>query len=429
MNFTEELGDALCGSRQSKRSACCGMGLDVSGSLVSPVEGDVGADAVNARLVARGAGGFTLLSSRPAKQEIEITADVLSPGNTTLARLVGDRKALFIVTPNVDRLYGGALRHYIESVLEGPGSQVVVLDADEATKNMQAVEFIVSRAREFGLGRDEPLVALGGGVCSDIVGVSGALYRRGVPSIKVPTTLVGLIDAGIGTKNAVNHHQSKSAIGTFSSPEASLLDPTFLRTLPERHLRSGLAEMLKMAVICDRELFALLEDHGRELVRSKFQAPAGVAMDAIRRSVSEMLRELSSNLYERSRRRVVDFGHTFSPYVEMASGYRVIHGEAVAIDIAISSEIAATLGLLRSDERDAILDVLADLGLPHHWLGTNVSDMFDSLTSIRQHRGGHLHLVVPSGVGSCAFLEDDVVSLRLVDECVRRLSSRRQAMA
>jgi 2-epi-5-epi-valiolone synthase len=341
-----------------------------------------------------------------------------------LAELIGPRKALFVITPSVDRLYGRALRAYISSVLERSDSEVFVLNVTEATKNLGSVDVLAAQASGMGLRRDGPMVAVGGGVCSDVTGLCASLYRRGVPNIKVPTTLVGLIDAGIGTKNSVNHNGHKSLLGTFSAPEASLLDASFLATLPDRHLRTGLAEMFKMAVIDDRGLFEPLELHGEELVRSKFQAPQSVAAEVVKRSVSGMLHELSLNLYEQSRQRKVDFGHTFSPYVETASKHLVLHGEAVAIDIAISAEIATSLGLLVADDLEILLRALTNLGLPSYWAGIVASDMYASLESIRLHRNGSLHLVVPSGIGSCVFLEDEDMSAALLDACLRRLALR-----
>jgi 2-epi-5-epi-valiolone synthase len=397
-------------------------GTAENGRPPSTAHGDPGDG--NATLIANDDERFALCSTRAATQEIVLSSGVLAPDNTTLAEAIGARRALFVLTPTVDQLYGDALRRYIGSVLERSDSEVFVLQVNETTKSLSAVDVLAAHASGMGLDREGPLVAVGGGVCLDVVGVSAALYRRGVPNIKIPTTLVGLIDAGIGTKNAVNHGGHKSLLGTFSAPEASLLDPTFLTTLPERHLRSGVAEMLKMAIMCDRTLFALLEAHKGELLRSSFQAPREEGTEAIRRSVTEMLRELSLNLYEQSRRRIVDFGHTFSPYVETASNHQVLHGEAVAIDIAISSEIAWSLGILETEDLEAILGALASFELPHHWAGIDPAAMYESLRSIRQHRGGELHLVVPSEIGRAVFLEDQDISLSLLESCVARLAAR-----
>lgn len=386
--------------------------------------GDLDRRGDSAALVADGDAQLMLQSNRAAVQQIVMSSGVLAPDNPTLADLVGARRALFVTTPSVDRLYGRALRAYISSVLERSDSEVFVLKVTEATKNLGSLDVLAAQASGMGLGRDDPMVAVGGGVCSDVTGLCASLYRRGVPYIKVPTTLVGLVDAGIGTKHSVNHNGHKSLLGTFSAPEASLLDASFLATLPDRHLRTGLAEIFKMAVIDDRGLFELLEAHGEELVQSKLQAPQSVAAEVVKRSVSGMLYELSLNLYEQSRQRKVDFGHTFSPYVETTSKHRVLHGEAVAIDIAISAEIAASLGLLDADDLEVLLRALTNLGLPSYWAGIVASDMYASLESIRLHRSGSLHLVVPSGIGSCVFLEDEHMSAALLDACLRRLALR-----
>ncbi|MGK8504499.1 sedoheptulose 7-phosphate cyclase [Nocardia asiatica] len=382
-------------------------------------------DTGEATLISIPDDAMQLSASRTAHQEVVISQKILSPGNRTLSDLVGSRRSLFVVTPTVDRLYGKALRDYIASGHMHTDSEVFVLKVDESSKNLDAVSAVCIKANDFGLERTAPIVAIGGGVCLDISGLAAALYRRGVPNIKVPTTLIGLIDAGIGTKNAVNHHGHKSLLGTFSPPVASILDSNFLRTLPARHLRNGFAEMLKMSVVAEHELFDLLYAQGPGLLRSNFQDDYVVASEAIRRSVFSMLRELSANLYERGEyRRKVDFGHTFSPYIETASKHAVLHGEAVAIDIALSTQISCKLGILTVEERDAVLTTIDRTGLPLHWSGIDVEDMYSSLKSIRLHRDGNLHLVVPDKIGSCVFLEDGDIDASLLNACVDELASK-----
>lgn len=362
-------------------------------------------------------------SDRAKTQEIVIGTDVLAPENGILAELVDNRRALFVVTSSVYRLYGSALRRSVASRFAD--SQIVVLDRCENDKTLDAVAEVCDHASRFGLEREAPIVAIGGGVCLDICGLSAAIYRRGVPNIKVPTTLVGLVDAGVGTKNAVNHNRHKSLLGTFHPPEASLLDIRFLATLPDRHIRNGVAEMLKVAIIADRPLFDLLRGHGYRLVREKFQGMDELAAEAIRRSLVETLSELSLNLYEENTpQRKLDFGHTFSPYVETASDHTILHGEAVAIDIAISIELAWGLGILSTDDREALLVTMSALGLPIYWEGIDVAHMHASLRSIQEHRNGNLHLAVPSTIGDGVFLGSPDVDVRLLEECVARLAAR-----
>ena len=119
--------------------------------------------------------------------------------------------------------------------------------------------------------RKEPIIAIGGGVCLDVAGLAANLYRRNTPLIKIPTTVMAAVDASIGIKTAVNFHGRKNKMGTYCAPLAVFIDKTFLKTLGDRHLSNGSAEILKMACIKDRELFELLEKHSAELIQTKFQ--------------------------------------------------------------------------------------------------------------------------------------------------------------
>jgi 3-dehydroquinate synthetase len=324
-----------------------------------------------------------------------------------------------VMSPSVHRLYGQRIRAYFAA----PGrTQFMVLDRAEPSKSLGGVIEVCERATAAGLLRTSPIVAIGGGVCSDICGLAASLHRRGIPHINVPTTLIGLVDAGIGTKNAVNHEGRKSALGSFHPPEHSLLDPGFLTTLPRRHLVNGMAEIAKLAIVRDPCLFTLLRREGTAVVGSGFRRSAA-AEAIILRAVAGMLAELAMNLYEvGDLRRSVDFGHTFSPYIEVASGHDVLHGEAVAMDIALSAQIAHELGLLDGDDLDQIIGLLRDLGLTATWDGLSVDDLWASLASIVQHRNDELHLVVPTGIGRCMFLRQEAINPRLLVRCLQRLA-------
>src|SRR5262249_17735464 len=156
---------------------------------------------------------------------------------------IGDRTALLVTTPSVERLYGSAMR----SVLKGTRKvATLVLPAREETKSLELVKTVCHQALCNGLNRRGGLIAFGGGVCLGAGTLSASLIRRGVGHIRVPTTLIGQIDAGIGLKGAVNFAGKKSFVGCFHPPERVLVDPAFLRSLPQRFLSSGIAEAVKM---------------------------------------------------------------------------------------------------------------------------------------------------------------------------------------
>ena len=334
---------------------------------------------------------------RMARGEDETAAAVLA--------LIEGRRALIVSTPTVRSLYEPLLSH-IATCHPRPVTDTTLVCC-ERDKTLESVELVCRIAHDAGLGRGDVLVAIGGGVCTDIVTMAASMLRRGIGHVRVPTTLVGQIDAGLGLKGAVNFGGTKSFLGTFWPPIGVVIDPSVLRTLPPRLLCQGLAEIVKIAVVRDSELFALVAEHHALLVSSGFQRPSAVAQRILRLAARGMLAELDANPYEDcSFERLVDFGHTVSPVLEAAAGFALTHGEAVAVDIALSATLAEQLGLLCEADRDAIVSTLRALRLP----------VFSSLltaqlcaTAMRQaasHRGGQVNLVLPTSIGQAVFIAD-----------------------
>jgi len=319
-----------------------------------------------------------------------------------LAAAVGDRKALLVTTPTVYRRHGAAIR----AALRGTNTvATLVLNAREETKCVAQVEAICAEALSHGINRRGLLISFGGGVCSDLVTLAASLIRRGIGHIRVPTTLIGQIDAGIGLKGAVNFAGKKSFLGCFHPPEQVLIDPAFLRSLPHRFLVAGLAEVIKMGIVRDERLFELVESRGLPLVRSGFDAPAGEGRELLQRSIWAMLDELRGNPYEdEGYERLVDFGHTFSPALEAALGFEIQHGEAVAVDMALSSAIAKTLGWIDAGVWQRIVNTLRTVSLPLSSGRLDLQLCRNALVEACRHRGGSINLVIPAGIGRATFL-------------------------
>jgi len=285
-------------------------------------------------------------------------------------------------------------------------AEFLVLTADEEAKVADTVFTVLNKIIDLKLQRrSEPIIAIGGGVLLDIVGLAASLYRRGIPYIRVPTTLVGLIDAGIGIKTGVNYDTHKNRIGTYYSPKSVLLDATFLSTLDERHLRNGMAEILKMALIKDADLFLLLEESAHQIVEDKLQSHVH-SQEIIRHAIQSMLEELEKNLWEKDLERLVDFGHTFSPTIEMKALPDLLHGEAVAIDMAICIMIAYDRSLLTEEEAKRIFDIYKALGLPMYHSTCEVSVLCDALEDATSHRDGLQRVPLPKGIGEGIFVHD-----------------------
>ncbi|GAB3444608.1 3-dehydroquinate synthase [Streptomonospora sediminis] len=325
----------------------------------------------------------------------------------------------------VDVIYGEKMQGFFSA--HGIEATIVPLRAGETAKQWDAVSLVVDAMNEFGIDRRrEPVLAVGGGVLTDVVGFAASMYRRGTPYIRIPTTLVGLVDAGIGVKTGVNYAHGKNRLGTYAPAIATFLDPSFLRTLDLRQISNGLAEVLKMALIRSEELFTLLELWGAAVRADRFQGTTdelgSVAGTIVAESIHLMLEELQPNLWEATLERCVDYGHTFSPTIEMHALPELLHGEAVAIDMAITTALATLRGDVSKDDADRIYSVMRNLDLPM-WndVLTEPSLLENALRDTVHHRDGKQRLPLPLGIGRHRFV-NDVTATELRD-AIRLLQS------
>jgi len=364
--------------------------------------------------------------------DIMVQPRLLDPANPALARAVmpgaGPARRLIVIDTMVASLYGEQLTAYLAS--QDVEFHLCVIDAHESVKVMDTVFEVVDAMDAFGVPRRHaPVLAVGGGVLTDIVGLATSLYRRATPYVRIPTTLIGMIDAGIGVKTGVNFREHKNRLGAYHPSSLTLIDPGFLTTLDARHLRNGLAEILKIALIKDAELFDLLEGHGASLVEQRMQpgedAADSAALTVLHRAVQGMLEELQPNLWEDQLRRLVDFGHSFSPAVEMAAMPELLHGEAVCVDMALSSVLAHHRGLLTAAELDRVLNVMRALHLPVLHLVCTPELLRGALADTVKHRDGRQHLPLPRGIGNAVFVDD--VTQREAEAALFTLREREQA--
>lgn len=265
--------------------------------------------------------------------------------------------------------------------LENGGFSVrtAVLPAGENTKS---VEYYVNLLEQFApLTRSDTVLALGGGVVSDLAGFAAATYLRGIRSVNVPTTLLAMVDASVGGKTGIDLPTGKNLVGAFHQPSLVVCDPTVLTTLPARELRSGWAEVIKTAVLFDPSLFCRL------------QADEVTAGEAVALCLQYKSAILTRDAYDRGERQLLNLGHTLGHAVEVCSGYRVLHGEAVAIGLA---------GMARafSDDGGAITALLERYGLPTR---TELPPhlLAQAARSDKKRRGDTVTLVIPERIGGC----------------------------
>ena len=313
-------------------------------------------------------------------------------------------RCMVVIDSNVYEFHGERIRRFFSR--HDVDTHYLCLEASESNKDMELVLRVI---RDFDTHRiarrSDPVVAIGGGVLLDVVGFAASIYRRGIPYLRVPTTLLSFVDAGVGAKTGINLWKNKSRLGTYHPPVASYIDCSFLQTLDRRQLRNGIAEILKIALIKDRPLFDLLNQSGPALIERKFQL-AGVAQRVVERSIQGMLEELQPNLWEHDLNRLVDFGHTFSPMIEMRALPDLLHGECVAIDITLSTLISAKRGLLAAPDKDMVLSLLERLDLLLWHKACEPSVLTQGLSNTTLHRDGRQRCPLLVDIGAAVFVND-----------------------
>jgi 3-dehydroquinate synthetase len=335
---------------------------------------------------------------------VHVSQPVFSLQEDALAELVGYRPVLIAIDQTVNAIYGEQLDLYSRKRLNCAGK--IVISGFERHKTWRQVDCICREAARLSFPRDGILISVGGGVALDVAGFAASVYRRGVRYLRVPTSLIGLVDAGLGIKQGVNFIKKKNLLGAFYPPIATVNDPSFLTTMSPRDISCGIAEIIKIALVRDCCLFELLEEHGKELLESRFARPPQAARRLLRTAQISMLEELQPNLYETNLLRLVDFGHTFSPLIETQSGYEVVHGYAVALDMLLSTAIAVNRGLCADELFYRMTRLYEQVVLPVDGIPLSVEQLSFALESARLHRGGDLNLVVPVRAGQAVFLQD-----------------------
>ncbi len=333
-------------------------------------------------------------------------------------------RCLMVVDEAVDELYGEQIDDYFHH--HEIALTKLPVSIAETEKSLETVDQIVDAFGEFGLLRKEPVLVVGGGLTTDVTGFACSAYRRGTNYIRVPTTLIGLIDASVAIKVAVNHRHLKNRLGAYHASQTVILDFSFLTTLPTAQVRNGMAELVKIGVVGNRRVFDLLDEHGEELLRTRFGYRDGstrlrqISHELTHEAIRAMLDLEVPNLHELDLDRVIAYGHTWSPTLELAPERPMLHGHAVNVDMALSATLAEQRGYITVADRDRILGLMSRLGLALDSPYLTAELLRAASESITQTRDGLLRAPVPHPIGSCWFVNDATH-----DELARTLSAHR----
>lgn len=346
--------------------------------------------------------------------KVAFTHDVFSADNDCLQEVIdpqGSTRCLVFIDSTVASRNPSLEKriHTWFASREGVGLQLSAvpqhISGGEAAKDgLGLVERLARTMVENGICRHSYVLVIGGGAVLDAVGLAAALVHRGIRLIRLPTTVLAQNDAGLGVKNGVNAFGHKNLLGTFAPPTAIVNDSAFLETLDDRSWRAGIAEAVKVAIIKDAEFLAWLCAHAQDLATRD-----SLAMDHLIRRCAELHLEhitTSGDPFERGSSRPLDFGHWSAHHMELLSEHRLVHGEAVAIGIALDCHYAEKLGRISRAEREAIVECLHTVGFR---LWDEVLDLknrhgkrmvLEGLEKFREHLGGELTLAMPDGLGN-----------------------------
>jgi 3-dehydroquinate synthase len=327
-----------------------------------------------------------------------------------LAREIDTRRLLVVTNATVAALHLETLRRGLS------GAQVAVetLPDGERFKSLGTFTRLLDALVEARVGRDGAILALGGGVIGDIAGFAAACYQRGIAYVQLPTTLLAQVDSAVGGKTGVNHPAGKNLIGAFHQPRCVISDTATLRTLPERELRAGLAEVIKYGLISDASFLEWLEANLDALLRR--EAPA--LEHAILRSCAIKSEIVSQDEREHGRRALLNLGHTFGHALESATGYgEWLHGEAVAAGMLIAARLSARLGWLQAADIERVRTLLERCGLPFTVPQIGSARALDYMQRDKKVRDGRIRLVLLRRLGSAQLADDyDPAALRAVLE-------------
>jgi len=302
-----------------------------------------------------------------------------------------DTKVAVITNPTV----AGYHLNYLLNNLKAKELKIITLPDGEEYKNIQSIEYALDRLFDAKYDRNSLIIAFGGGVIGDMSGFIASIFLRGIKFIQIPTTLLSMVDSSVGGKTGINNKYGKNLIGAFYQPEAVYIDPHFLSTLEKREFAAGMAEVIKMAVMFDKNFF---EDLEKETLSIE---------EIIKKSVEIKADVVNQDEKERGIRSVLNYGHTFGHVIENLTNYKTyLHGEAVAIGMVMANELSKELGYLSEEENERIKKVLKKQNLPTTFKIENEEDFYEHFFADKKTMNNKIKFIIPEKIGKYKTVEN-----------------------
>lgn len=331
--------------------------------------------------------------------DVIVGTNILADLGEHAAKLCGKCNAAIISDSNVFPIYGELIKESLQQA--GIPSFHYVFPAGEESKNLQTYSAILNFLAENNLTRSDLIIALGGGVVGDIAGFAAATYLRGIAYIQVPTSLLAMVDSSVGGKTAIDIPAGKNLVGAFKQPSLVLCDVSVLSTLPRNVFLDGCAEVIKYSILYDADLFAYLQKTGASFDLEK----------VIAKCISFKAAVVQADEFDTGLRQKLNFGHTIGHGIESLSNYKVTHGQAVAIGMAIITNAAVRNGLCDESVLDALDRILQQFTLPSRTIYT-AEALFQSSLSDKKRTGDFVNLIIPKKIGYCDLISMPVSKLK-----------------
>jgi 3-dehydroquinate synthase len=324
---------------------------------------------------------------------IHIGSDLIGQAALFAPHIAGSSVTI-VTNTTVDPLYGDALRHALAPL--GKQVSTVVLPDGEAHKNWETLNLIFDALLRARADRKTTLIALGGGVVGDMTGFAAACYMRGVPFIQVPTTLLSQVDSSVGGKTGINHPLGKNMIGAFYQPQVVIADIGTLRTLPQRELAAGIAEVIKTGAIADAAFFDWIEANVVALNACEAEALA----HAVKRSCEIKASVVAADEREGGLRATLNFGHTFGHAIEAGLGYGAwLHGEAVGCGMVLAADLSVRVAELDEAARRRIVALIEAAHLPTRAPALGDARYFDLMRVDKKAEAGAIKFILLKRIG------------------------------
>jgi len=346
------------------------------------------------------------------RYEILVQPRLLAEVGPQVRKLSSSQKCALVVDPNVPH------QPALHASLLKAGFTVIATEASagEEHKTIADAAKLYDQLLGAGIERSTPVLAMGGGVVGETVGFVAATILRGVPLVQIPTTLLAMVDASVGGKTGVNHPVGKNLIGAFHQPIAVLIDPSVLKTLPPRELRSGLAECIKHEIIRDTDGFAKLEQNIGRAIGLEME----YLSELIAHNVAIKGRVVEADPFEKGERAHLNFGHTFGHAIETVSNYSYAHGECVALGMIAAARLAAWMKMLDENSAERIARLVEKAGLPAAGLKLPVDEVLGAMLFDKKVKAGKVRFVLPDRIGHVVIRDD--VPENLVRKAVESLA-------